>query len=65
MHKSITVSRVAKAVERSHKTLDNPGFCKNCGKSSNSCEPDAENNTCDHCGKNEVFGAEQLLVEMV
>jgi hypothetical protein len=47
MHKSITLARVTRAVERSHNSLDNPGFCKACGKSADGCEPDARNYECD------------------
>lgn len=61
IHPSITPERVAKAVERGHSTLDNPGFCTACGEEQEGCEPDAENYDCEHCGKKKVFGAEQLL----
>lgn len=42
---------------------DYTGFCKNCGDSRDSCEPDARNYECYSCGKYEVFGAEELLIE--
>lgn len=40
------------------------GFCKACGEMQDGCEPDAENYTCESCGESQVFGAEQLLIEM-
>lgn len=64
MHKSINVHRVMRAVESRMHTLANPGFCVECGKSSNECEPDARNYKCEHCGKKAVFGAEELLMHL-
>lgn len=63
MHKSITLARVARAVERSHQSLDNPGFCKACGKSADGCEPDARNYECESCGEAQVFGAEEIFID--
>lgn len=57
----ITPERIADAIKRRQTTLDNPGFCKACGAEHDNCEPDARNYKCDHCGKNEVFGAEEFL----
>jgi len=62
MHKSLTINRILHAVERRNRTLDNPGFCIACGKSSNECEPDAREYVCGHCGKRAVYGAEELLI---
>jgi len=64
MHKSITEKRIISAVKRRNQTLDNPGFCKACGHEQEGCEPDARNYTCDSCGKNQVFGAEELLFDL-
>lgn len=60
-HSSITAERVAEAVERSHASLDNPGFCLACGEEAEGCEPDAERYECEHCGRCQVYGAEQIL----
>lgn len=66
MHKSITLERVEKAVRKAQRSVDYfPGFCKNCGKAANNCEPDARNYYCERCKQNEVFGAEELLMEIV
>jgi len=65
MHKSITSERIIAAVEESHSTLSNPGFCIACGEDQEGCEPDAERYECESCGKRTVFGAEQLLFYVV
>jgi hypothetical protein len=62
LHPSITPSRVTRAVKRGWSSLDNPGFCTACGQSADGCEPDARNYECESCGKNAVFGAEELLM---
>ncbi len=36
-----TLDEVMDAVERSHTSLSNPGFCKACGEEQEGCEPDA------------------------
>lgn len=42
---------------------DGRGFCRSCGQEScNYCEPDARNYPCSHCGENEVFGFEELML---
>lgn len=50
------------AVERSHSSLDNPGFCLACGAETEGVEPDARNYECESCGANKVFGAEEILI---
>lgn len=40
------------------------GFCKACGELAMGCEPDARNYECLSCGESQVFGAEELLIEM-
>jgi len=65
IHPSITLDRVAEAVERHHTTLDNPGFCVICGADAEGVEPDARDYECGACGERGVFGAEELLVMMV
>lgn len=61
-HASITEDRVVEAVERRLTTLDNPGFCLVCGDEAMGCEPDARNYTCEACGAEQVFGADELLL---
>ncbi len=62
IHESITAERVAEACERHITTLDNPGFCVSCGEEAEGCEPDARQYACDSCGKNAVYGADELLL---
>jgi predicted amidophosphoribosyltransferase len=65
LHPSLTLDRVAEAVKRRLTTLDNPGFCKRCGADAEDCEPDARNYDCENCGEPQVFGADELLLEMM
>jgi hypothetical protein len=60
MHKSITFERIRSAIEED----DCIGFCKKCGEEQNGCEPDARHYECDSCGAEQVFGAEELLLEI-
>ena len=64
MHPSITEERILEASERRMTSLDDPGFCLSCGNEQGGCEPDMRNGTCDSCGKNKVYGAEELLIRM-
>lgn len=41
---------------------DNEGFCLACGAVNSGCEPDMRRGTCEICGENRVFGAEELLI---
>lgn len=43
-------------------TLDNPGFCIECGAENEGVEPDAENYECESCGEHQVFGADELFI---
>lgn len=38
------------------------GVCIACGEVTYGVEPDAEEYECDSCGKNKVYGAEQVLI---
>lgn len=61
----ISVARILEAVERASTTLDNPGFCIACGADAEGVEPDAQRYTCDACGVDAVYGAEELLLRFV
>lgn len=61
----LTAHRVGKAYYRSMTTLDNPGFCIDCGHEQDGCEPDARNYKCNNCGKHEVFGASEILITFI
>lgn len=65
MHPSLTVDRVQEAHQRQMTTLDNPGFCLNCGEEQGGCEPDAREYRCEHCGKHQVYGAEEILLMFI
>jgi len=65
IHSSLTAKRICEAVERSHRTLENPGFCLSCGVESDGVEPDAEHYQCESCGEDAVCGAEQIMLSYV
>lgn len=54
----LTLERITRAVRRDDMT----GFCIECGVTVKPVEPDAERVRCSRCGKDKVFGAEQLLL---
>ena len=62
MHKSITVERITKAVERTMMDCENIGFCLACGNEQDGCEPDARKYECDDCGERQVYGAEEIMM---
>ena len=64
LHKSLTYTVIADAVERRMTTLDNPGFCIACGLECDGCEPDAREYECEACGSLTVYGADELLWEL-
>lgn len=43
-------------------TDENMGICRECGETQSGVEPDAEEYTCEACGEQAVYGAEQLLL---
>ena len=61
IHPSITLNRIEQAVNRYNQSLDNPGFCLDCGEEADGCEPDARGYECEHCEGNRVYGAYELL----
>lgn len=62
MHPSVTAERVCDAVYRRLVSLDNPGFCLDCGADADGIEPDARQFRCDSCGLPAVFGADEVLL---
>lgn len=54
----VTIDQIIEAAQAE----DNIGFCIACGHEQFGCEPDARGYTCEECGKNKVFGAEELLI---
>ncbi len=59
LHGSITPERICQAVQRVQTSLDNPGFCTDCGAEADGVEPDAEGYECESCG------AEDLLIRIM
>lgn len=53
---------VMNAAERQMFGTDNPGFCIECGNEQEGCEPDAQRYTCEMCGEDKVYGAQELLI---
>lgn len=63
-HGSLTDEAILGAVERRGMSLDDPGFCLVCGCEASGCEPDARNHKCESCGAHQVFGADELMMEI-
>ncbi len=63
-HKSVTDERVIAAAERRGASLDDPGICLACGGDVDGVEPDAQEYECEHCGENDVYGVEELLLHL-
>jgi len=61
IHPSITLDQIMSAVDED----DNIGFCIFCGAEHDGVEPDARNNKCEQCGNTEVFGAAEILIQVV
>lgn len=38
------------------------GLCLACGTSRDCCEPDARKCRCEECGRNEVYGASEIMM---
>jgi predicted RNA-binding Zn-ribbon protein involved in translation (DUF1610 family) len=64
-HASITIDRVSQACHRRNLSLDNPGFCLECGAEVEGVEPDASEYQCEECGEPRVFGAEEILLMLI
>ena len=61
VHKSVTVERILDAVENDEMI----GICTSCGADYDSAlEPDARKIECGECGEAEVYGAEELLLNL-
>ena len=60
MHKSITLDRVIELVEQD----DCMGICLACGEDAYGVEPDAWKYPCESCQKDEVYGADEILMMM-
>jgi len=56
----ISIDQIMEAVEAD----DNIGFCTACGAEHYGIEPDARKYTCEECGENSVYGAQELLMRL-
>lgn len=63
-HPSLTDDVIMEACERRYSSLDNPGFCVSCGLEHDGIEPDAMDYECVGCGEFDVFGVEELMLEI-
>jgi hypothetical protein len=55
--KAITIERVMQQCEND----EYEGICLACGEDAQGVEPDAREYECESCGKEKVFGCEELL----
>jgi hypothetical protein len=62
-HKSLTDDVIVDACGR-RRSSSSPGFCLACGSEQDGCEPDARNYECEACGAEQVFGCEELMMEI-
>jgi hypothetical protein len=63
-HESLTDERVVEAMRRSMLTLDDLGFCLNCGAEAHGVEPDARRTERESCGERQVYGAQELFMSI-
>lgn len=63
-HKDLTDAAILEACERRRSSLDDPGFCLACGLEAHGVEPDARSYECEACGEKQVFGCEELMMEI-
>jgi len=54
----VSQAQIIRAVESG----ESVGFCRECGLEHHGVEPDARNYTCERCGKDAVYGAEEMLM---
>jgi hypothetical protein len=64
VHESVTLERVMDAIGNGT-SLDDPGFCIECGEEAYGVEPDARKYECECCGAMAVYGAEELAMRFV
>jgi len=46
-------------------SMDDVGYCIECGCDHYGVEPDARKYTCEYCEKDAVYGAEELMLQMM
>ena len=55
----INIDEVIAAAENDEEYI---GFCLACGDEAYGVEPDARRYECESCGKNKVYGAQEILL---
>lgn len=65
MHPNVTLEKLMEMGQRRNTSLDNPGICLTCGEEQEGCEPDARKYKCEHCGDNNVYGEDDLIMMML
>lgn len=65
LHPDLTPAVIKMACERRRQSLDDPGFCIECGAEVDGVEPDAREYECECCGEMAVYGCEELLMEVL
>lgn len=65
IHPKLTLEHVMEAAERQQLSLDDPGFCIDCGHEQDGCEPDARRYECELCGEKSVYGASELAMRLL
>jgi predicted RNA-binding Zn-ribbon protein involved in translation (DUF1610 family) len=58
----LNIDDVLAAAENEEEYL---GFCLACGAEAFNVEPDARQYECDECGKNKVYGAQEILLMLI
>ena len=64
VHEDITQDRILAAADLAERTTKNTGFCNACGEDTDGVEPDAQNYTCECCGKSQVYGFLEFILSM-
>ena len=59
---AVQFKQAFKVLERAAQSEYSKGFCLACGKSQGGVEPDARKYKCECCGKEKVYGAEELML---
>ena len=58
-----SIEVLLEAAEENEQTCSSIGFCIACGERADGVEPDAEGYECEACGKDQVFGVEEMILQ--
>ena len=56
--KDLSIEDIVESIEEG----EHSGFCLHCGEDSYNIEPDAREYSCECCGREALYGAEELLI---